>query len=102
MALGGEGDPFAIGEAQETATPEFEQIRLQIQEFNEWFRRWTGGRSDPRLYIFMTLVLGAMIQLARGEVMAPAATLLWYAGEALRVWGLPLPHDKGAEEIDGT
>jgi hypothetical protein len=35
-------------------------------------------------------VLFALLQAARGNIMAPAVTLLWYALEALR-WGQTQP-----------
>ena len=36
--------------------------------------------------IFAALIASAIYQGARGQMLAPATTLLWYAGEALRFW----------------
>ncbi len=86
-ALGAEGF-FVVAERPDEGR-HFEQLRERVQDFNEWFLRLTGGKGDVRLFIFTTLVIGAAYQAARGEIFAPAATLLWYAGEALRVWKTP-------------
>jgi hypothetical protein len=85
--LGREG-PFTIveqlsGTAQ--ANP-IKQVRQQLSEWDKQLQEWTGIRHDARAYIFVALVLSGVYQLARGEIFAPAATLLWYAGEALRLW----------------
>jgi hypothetical protein len=62
-------------------------VRRQLADWEQDFRRWTGMGQDARIYIFVVLVLSAVYQLSRGNIFAPAATLLWYASEALRVWG---------------
>ncbi len=97
-ALGGEGDPFQITEWPDEKTPQFEKIRDNVEGFNAWLRQRTGGRNDARLYIFIALLFSAAYQFARGEIMAPAATLLWYAGEALRFWAPPEKPDAKPRE----
>jgi hypothetical protein len=49
-------------------------------------RRWSGGNADIRSAVFLALVLGGILQLFRGQIAPPAATLLWDAGEILRIW----------------
>lgn len=44
----------------------------------------TGGRGDLRGLIFSLLLLLALAQAARGQVLAPAASLLWYAFDLVR------------------
>jgi hypothetical protein len=47
---------------------------------------WTGGAANLRTAIFLSLLLGGVYQVLRGNIAAPGATLLWYAGSALRLW----------------
>lgn len=86
-ALALEG-PFTIGGLESEGEPAqlLDQVRQQLAEWDQMVQEWTGSRHDSRAYIFMALVLGAGFQLLRGDIFAPASTLLWYAGEALRVW----------------
>jgi hypothetical protein len=70
----------------EQPTPSLEQFRQQFVDWNKQLQYWTGTKGDARVYLFLALVLSAIYQLARGNVFAPAATLMWYASEALRVW----------------
>lgn len=88
--------PFILVEqaSKTTESNPLEQVREQLSDWNTQLKHWTGSSHDARIYIFGTLVLGAAYQLVRGEIFAPAATLLWYAGEALRLW---IPSDKGTE-----
>jgi hypothetical protein len=58
-------------------------------------RRWTDGNADIRSAAFIIAVLGALVQLYRGQIAPPAATLLWDAGDMLRVWQTAL--DKPSE-----
>jgi len=56
------------------------------------FRRWTADGADLRSTIFLVLLAGGIYQLLRGNIAAPAATLLWYAGATLRLWDVtPAP-----------
>jgi hypothetical protein len=49
-------------------------------------RRWTGDTADLRSAVFLMLLVGGMTQLFRGAIAAPAATLLWYAGDMIGLW----------------
>ena len=49
-------------------------------------RRWTDGSTDLRSAAFLIAVAAAIVQAYRGQIAPPAATLLWDAGEMLRVW----------------
>jgi hypothetical protein len=53
-------------------------------------RRWTSGAADLRGAVLVTLLVAGSYQLFRGNIAAPAATLLWYAGDMLRIWDTPL------------
>jgi hypothetical protein len=73
---------------------------FETQPLTEWakgrwtdadlaLRRWTSGAADIRTAIFVTLLMAGTYQLFRGNIAAPAATLLWYAGDMLRIWETP-------------
>jgi hypothetical protein len=60
--------------------------RQRWVDADKLLRRWTDGNADIRSVAFLIAVLGALVQLSRGQIAPPAATLLWDAGEMLRVW----------------
>jgi Heavy metal associated domain 2 len=93
-SLGRDG-PFILVELSETAERNaLEQVREQLSQWDAQLQRWTGSRHDARVYVFFVLVLSAAYQLVKGEIFAPAATLLWYSAEALRLW---VPSDKARD-----
>ena len=49
-------------------------------------RRWTAGAADFRSAVLVFLVGTGLMQVLRGNIAAPAATLFWYAGDMLRLW----------------
>ncbi|MGJ0508218.1 MAG: hypothetical protein ACR652_14085 [Methylocystis sp.] len=83
-------DAMADGPFRLCATPRAEgpiqNLSAQAEAFNERVRRLSGGFADARTYIVAGLVLTAFVQIARGQVFAPAVTLLWYAGQAIHAW----------------
>jgi len=91
-------------------TVDFEALRAEPerphQALTDWarqrwadadkaLRRWTDGNGDIRSAAFLIAVMGALVQLYRGQIAPPAATLLWDAGDMLRVWQTAL--DKPSE-----
>ena len=58
-------------------------------------RRWSDGRADIRSAAFLALVAGSIFQLFRGQIAPPTATLLWDAGEVLRIWETALDKPSG-------
>lgn len=78
---------FVIVERLPGETPSLDGVRRQLHDWESQIQRWTGMRRDVRVYVFFALIVSAAYQLARGNIFAPAATLIWYASEALRVWG---------------
>ena len=74
------------------AQPILVQIRDELSDFNDALQDLTGTQQDMRGYLFLALVVSAGYQILRGEIFSPATTLLWYAGEALRLW---VPKDQG-------
>jgi hypothetical protein len=93
--LKSDGQFVIVEHLPDQQAPSLEQFRQQLADWNKQIQYWTGTKADARVYVFLILVLSAFYQLARGQVFAPAATLIWYASEALRTW---VPRDKPLEE----
>ena len=72
----------------------------RVGEADRAMRRWTSGAADIRNTMFLLLIVGAAIQLLRGNIAVPATTLAWYAGEMLRLWEV-LPPAKEAVSSEG-
>lgn len=95
--------PFVIVERLPSQqAPSLDEVRRRLVSWENDIQSWTGTRQDVRVYLFFALVLSAAYQLARGNIFAPAATLIWYASEALRVWGErgKAANDRAAEPSD--
>jgi hypothetical protein len=58
-------------------------IFQEFQGISEGLRSASGGQTDLGGLVFILLLIGAVVQLARGVVWAPAMTLLWYAASVL-------------------
>lgn len=56
-----------------------------FNRFDKALLAYSKGRLDARSFVFLSLIGLAIHQAARGNVMAPAATLLWYAVQLLIV-----------------
>jgi hypothetical protein len=85
-------DRDALDAAAEPAPALTEQAAELFAETDAAVRRWTDNGADLRSAIFLLLVAGGIYQLLRGNIAAPAATLLWYAGATLRLWDVaPAP-----------
>jgi hypothetical protein len=65
-------------------------------------RRWSGGNADIRSAAFLALVAGSILQLFRGRIAPPAATLLWDAGEVLQIWETVLEKPSGSAPQKAT
>lgn len=71
---------------KEAAVGLIEWARRQMATFDGSVRNWTAGSADIRGVVFLFLVAASLHQLLRGNISAPATTLLWYAGAMLRLW----------------
>jgi hypothetical protein len=60
------------------------QARSGLRTADRDLRRITDGRVDMNSALFLGLTGLAMHQALKGNLLAPASTLLWYALEALR------------------
>lgn len=66
--------------------PALDRMRGEFARLNERVAGMTGGETDLiALTLFGLLAFGA-VQLLRGNVLAPATTLIWYAGDAAGLW----------------
>lgn len=62
-------------ESPDTAT----ELRGKMAAFGRWMDMTTGDGGAVPAVVFVMLVVGGVTQLARGNVLAPAVTLFWYA-----------------------
>lgn len=76
-------------------------VRRRVSEFDQELRSWSGGSLDLRSTVFLGLATMGVVQLLRGNVAAPAITLLWYATEAAGLAGVPLTLED-ARRVTGT
>jgi hypothetical protein len=60
-----------------------QSARNEVRRIDSQLRQLTAGEVDLAGAAFATLAGCALYQLLRGEVLAPAATLLWYAAATL-------------------
>jgi Heavy metal associated domain 2 len=72
--------------AQPAAGPSLDRARAEFNRIDRQVRELTGGGADLRALVVLALLMGGIYQLFRGNVAAPAVTLLWYAGDALGLW----------------
>lgn len=73
----------ALGEPPQALT---DHATAGLHKADETIRRWTAGAADLRSAVFVFLVGTGLVQVLRGNIAAPAATLFWYAGDMLRIW----------------
>jgi hypothetical protein len=83
-----ESDLFALDEFEpdRPAAPILEEARHGFHRADARLRQLTGGAGDLRSLVLLALLAGGLYQLVRGNIAAPAVTLLWYAGDMLRIW----------------
>lgn len=55
------------------------ELRGKVAAFGRWMDMTTGDGGVVPAVVFVMLVVGGVAQLARGNVLAPAVTLFWYA-----------------------
>jgi Heavy metal associated domain 2 len=89
----------AMGEPPPALT---EQAAEVFGRVDAAFRRWTADGADLRSAIFLVLLAGGVYQLLRGNIAAPAATLLWYAGATLRLWDVAPASSNGTAAVQAT
>jgi hypothetical protein len=65
-------------------SPGLTALRRAAMRIDRELEEQTGGSADLRMVAFLLLVALALGQALRGQLLAPAASLLWYAYELLR------------------
>jgi hypothetical protein len=61
------------------------RVAQRLRRVDEEIRSVSGGDLDLAGVAFVSLAGAALVQILRGEVLAPAATLLWYAAGILAI-----------------
>ncbi len=81
-------DLFEIREAEppspsQPGVPLAYRAQEKARSLSRWLEQFTGGRTDLRSLLLLALVGAAAYELHRGNIRAPATSLLWYATELL-------------------
>lgn len=64
--------------------PMLERLRGELTSIDATIQGLTEGELDARSVLFAGLIAVSAVQLLRGNIVAPAATMLWYAAELAR------------------
>ncbi|MCF8015316.1 MAG: hypothetical protein K9L65_06375, partial [Chromatiaceae bacterium] len=65
-------------------SPGLNALRRAADRIDRSLEEQTGGSADLRTLAVLLLIVLAMGQVLRGQLLAPTASLLWYAFELLR------------------
>jgi len=92
-------EPAESGDARQRVLLSDRVTRLW-KEGDKALRRWSAGSTDLRSAAFAVLVVTAGYQVLRGQIFPPAGTLLWDAGQMLKIWQAALdePQSGGNEK----
>ncbi len=71
------------------AQPVLKRLRDELAGFDATVRELTGGEMDTHAMAFAGMLALSAVQLFRGNILAPAATMLWYAADLARQWRPP-------------
>jgi hypothetical protein len=69
---------------ERTAPDALDRVLADAHQLDAWFRRSSGGEISVGTIVTFALLAMSVVQLARGQVLAPAVTLAWYAATVLR------------------
>lgn len=61
--------------------PATEQLKAGVSDLDRALRESGAGDTNLRSLLFLLMLILAGVQMARGQVMVPAISLLWYAME---------------------
>ncbi|QBQ55903.1 hypothetical protein [Nitrosococcus wardiae] len=62
----------------------FQKAATEFSNLDSNLNWATSGNFDFRSVLYMVLVMAAIVQILRGQIMVPAATLLWNVFDLLR------------------
>lgn len=75
---------FILEKLHYERTPLFKKAAAGFSNLDSGLNRMTEGKWDYRSCLYVVLVVAAIVQILRGQILVPAATLLWYALDLLR------------------
>ena len=73
-----------VREGSPPMTPTLAALRRAVWRMDQSLHAQSAGSLELRTLAFLILVASAARQVVRGEMLAPAASLLWYAFELVR------------------
>jgi hypothetical protein len=76
---------FAIREGKRRGEPPATRATRSLVRIEDFLFRASKGKIDLPSLVFTILLMMSLVQIARGQVLAPASTLLWYALELLGI-----------------
>jgi hypothetical protein len=80
---------FRLAQLTPAIVPGRVHAQHNLRRLDDELTRASGGEVDLATLIFAALLVMAGVQLLRGQVLAPAATLVWYALATLRFLAPP-------------
>jgi hypothetical protein len=80
---------FRLGNLTPEILPGRIRVRLGLRRLDQELTRASNGELDLATLTGASLLALAAVQLLRGQVLAPASTLLWYALATVRFLSLP-------------
>jgi hypothetical protein len=95
-AFAGEGKMFIVTADIASSITVTNRAAANLAWLEEQFTQLSGGRLDLRSAILIGLLALSIAQITRGEIMAPAVTLLWYAVQLMGV-DKPITHPTGKD-----
>jgi len=82
-AFAAEGGLFKLATAAEAAPSIADEIIDEMRKANRQVARLSSGEFDLESIVFISLLAGSAVQILRGQILAPAVTLAWYASTLL-------------------
>lgn len=73
-----------LEEGEPPRSPALQPLESGMQHLEQLLQQQSGGGTDLRALLFLTLAGLALRQILRGEIMTPAVPLIWYALQTLR------------------
>jgi Heavy metal associated domain 2 len=66
--------------------PMMQRVHEEVAGIDAVIRDFTNGEVDARALVFCGMLVISAVQVLRGNVGAPAASMLWYTAETARHW----------------
>lgn len=75
---------FILEKVQYQQDPVLQKAAAGFSSLDSGFNWATSGHFDFRSVLYVVLIVTAIVQIFRGQILVPATTLLWYAVDLLR------------------